>query len=168
MSANVEIKVGDKYGKLTIVKELPRRRHTSRIYRYVECKCQCGNIKAFKLEGIRSGDTKSCGCLALENLLKRSTTHGHSARKGQSRTYISWFHMKARCLNKKDKWHQKYYSDIKMCKRWLKFENFLLDMGERPTRKTLDRINCYQDYKPSNCRWATHKEQMNNLRKKAH
>ena len=83
-----------------------------------------------------------------------------------TRTYKTWTLMKQRCLNKKHtSW--KWYGEkgVLICDRWLEsFENFLKDMGERPEGKTLDRINPYGNYEPSNCRWATRKEQSNNKR----
>lgn len=71
-------------------------------------------------------------------------------------TYKSWSEMKYRCGRKKE------YKNISYCERWEKFENFLQDMGERPANCSLDRINVYGNYEPSNCRWANNHIQATN------
>ena len=90
------------------------------------------------------------------------TTHGLSGTP----EYQAWKHMKARCFNP----NHKAYSDyggrgITVCDRWLYFENFLADMGSRPTAKhSLDRIDNDGDYSSKNCKWSTKAEQQNNQR----
>jgi hypothetical protein len=86
--------------------------------------------------------------------------HGHAKRGARSGTYNSWRNMLQRC--QRDDLHNSYlYKEkgITVCARWLKFENFLADMGERPPGKTIDRIDGSLGYFPSNCKWATPYEQ---------
>lgn len=90
--------------------------------------------------------------------------HGHVCGYKESRTYKSWRSMRNRCRNPKAPIYKKYGArGIKVCERWDSFENFLVDMGERPEGKTLDRFpNGKGDYEPGNCRWATPSEQARN------
>lgn len=91
--------------------------------------------------------------------------HGHAKHGGlRSPTYQSWDNMIGRCLRKKNPYFHCYGgAGIKICKRWLKFQNFLADMGVRPEGKTLDRFPDNRgNYEPGNCRWATRSQQQNN------
>ena len=91
--------------------------------------------------------------------------HGHAPKTGISTTYRSWRHMHSRCYNQNVPEH-KYYGarGIMVCARWHDFVNFLTDMGSRPAGLELDRINNNGNYEPSNCRWATRHEQIQNSR----
>ncbi len=131
------------------------------------CRCSCGRSKSATTNDLTSGHAKSCGCI-LKELRASGTlnkTHGHSCFGRVSGTYGSWRGMVCRCSNKNTKaWWSYGHVGIRVCKRWLKFENFLKDMGERPAGTSIDRINIYGDYKPSNCRWATASQQVSNRR----
>lgn len=91
-------------------------------------------------------------------------THGHTANGKYSPTYSSWQSMIDRCRRK----HRKplgNYDHVEMCERWKEFEAFLSDMGERPSGKTLDRIDSAKGYSPENCRWATPTQQARNTKR---
>lgn len=105
----------------------------------------------------------------LKQILSNRATAKKNIKHGltKSSEYKIWQAMKNRCLNK-NVFGYEYYGGrgIKICKRWSRFENFLGDIGKRPSKKhTLDRINCNGNYEPKNCRWATRAEQSRNTRK---
>lgn len=79
-------------------------------------------------------------------------------------TYASWVAMRQRCIHLPDHIYQQ--NGIKICEEWDSFDTFLKDMGERPAGTTLDRIDVYGDYGPSNCRWSSKARQNRNIRKK--
>ena len=167
MSKFIDI-TGQKFGRLT-VKKIAYRKRTKRgkINIYWECSCDCGNICAVKPDDLKSGHTKSCGCLREEFYAKqgeKNRTHGMR----HTPEYNTHQLMKRRCYEKTNE-HYKYYGSrgIKVCDRWLEsFENFYEDMGPKPSKKhSLDRIDNDGDYCPENCKWSTHTQQTNNTRK---
>lgn len=158
---------GKKFNSLTVIKDSGKRAPGGNVYWL--CKCICGKEKAVLDRNFKSGNVKSCGCLRSEiysrNAKKRFTIHGHASNLKHSPVYSTWHAMWQRCINPQSRGYHWYGAKgVKICKRWESFKNFLKDMGERPVGKTIDRINPFGDYKPSNCKWSTHKEQMNNRR----
>lgn len=93
-------------------------------------------------------------------------THGCSIKaKGtpEYATYLAWLSMRWRCTNRNRRDYVRYGGrGIKVCDRWSHFANFMADMGLRPEGMQLDRVNNDGNYEPSNCRWATPKQQARN------
>ena len=165
MRRKLEIKSGDRYGKLTIIKESQSiRTKSGSLQRMVECSCDCGNVKIVNLYHLLKNNINSCGCLYKTISSKNSLKH----HMYSTPEYFTWKSMKARCTNPKSTGYKNYGErGIIICERWVKsFNNFYEDMGKRPLGYTLDRIDPNGNYEPTNCRWATIKEQSINKRKK--
>ena len=128
---------------------------------YWLCRCSCGNKKIVIRCSLIQGTSKSCGCLSIE------TTRRHGMYK--SPEYKSWSSMIQRCTNVKHRSYKNYGGrGIKVCRRWHKFENFLADIGRRPSpRHSLERKKNHLGYFPSNCTWATKDIQSRNKRTNA-
>ena len=122
------------------------------------CKCECGNYTEVKTAKLNNNHTKSCGCLAKTNALKHNAV--------ETREYITWTNIKARCTNPNNKAYKNYGGrGITICENWLSsFEQFFEDMGECPIGFSIERQNNNLGYFKENCIWASPKTQALNRR----
>jgi hypothetical protein len=153
MARKTKDRIGLRYGRLAVVE----RFEVKGLGVGWKCRCDCGKEIYASGYNLESGNTQSCGCLALEARTKHGLTH--------SRVYTIWKGMHQRCNNPRSGAYSDYGGrGIRVCKEWHRFENFLADMGHPPPRLTLERKDNDGHYEPGNCTWATYSDQLSNRR----
>lgn len=171
MSARIEL-AGHLFGKLVVISDAPSTKAGRAMWL---CECECGKSVLVSGKELRSGNTKSCGCLKGEKLTK-----ANKERKGERRVaqrnadhpdYQRWKGMKTRCYNPNS--HR--YADwggrgVRICKEWFhdfkSFAKYIDDnLGRCPQGWTIDRINNEKHYEPGNVRWASPALQYQNTRR---
>ena len=158
------------FGRLTVIG--PTRRVVAHKHTRVHwlCRCACGAETEVPGVRLRRGGQVSCGCYRREIVHTVNRTHGQTATGRASKDYRSWQDMRARCNRKTSANYHNYGGrGITIDPRWDTFEQFIADMGPKPTPDhTIDRIDVNKGYGPENCRWLLKSEQAKNLRKNIH
>lgn len=157
MKIKLDVNTGDVFGRLTVIGKPEKRGN----FKFYPCICKCGNKCTVNIYKLNSGHTRSCGCLQKETVKNMSTKHGFRYHP----LYNTWAGMKKRCDHPSGT-NKEWYKGITYCDSWKSFENFLADMGERPSvRHSLGRIDNALGYTKENCRWENDTQQVRNRKR---
>ncbi|WP_049041837.1 hypothetical protein [Clostridium sporogenes] len=159
---------GKKFERLTVLERagISKNGHIT-----WKCKCDCGNETIVDGSSLRGGNTKSCGCLAIEKSTERVVCLTATHKMSNTRIFRIWYGVKIRCEKPYSKNYDNYGGrGIKICDEWsdtekgfMNFYNWSMANGYNK-RLSIDRIDVNGNYEPNNCRWITNKEQQRNKR----
>lgn len=152
---------GQRFGRLVAVRRVP----TPGGKASWACLCDCGGQTSVRIDALKAGQVKSCGCFRREHgaaVLSALATH----RMSKTPIYKLWVRMLARCNNPEADCYKHYGGrGIRVCTQWHSFERFFEDIGRhRRPGTTLDRIDNDGHYEPGNVRWTTQQQQTWNMR----
>lgn len=151
------IEMGQQFARLTVVQKAESKARSA----HWLCQCVCGSFVSVAASSLRSGNTKSCGCLHTETVRSLRKTHGMTG----SKTYWAWGRMVQRCTNPNVEKYGDYGGrGIAVCERWSMFARFWDDMGECPPGMSLERKDVNGDYSPGNFEWIPIGRQQRNKR----
>lgn len=153
---------GEKFGRLTATE---RSSNDDRSRATWKCFCECGNTIIVQATSLKTGNTKSCGCLKSDTSRELAGPLNRTHGMTRTKTHNTWTSMLQRCYYEGHKSYVDYGGrGITVCHRWMLFENFLSDMGDRPDGMVIGRINNDGNYEPGNCQWEDWFQQGNNKR----
>lgn len=157
---------GMRFGRLTVIEE--SYKENGKVY--WRCRCDCNEETIVQGSKLRGGQTKSCGCLFDEYMQDR-IKYFYKDRVHQ-KLYKTWACMKQRCYNPHNASYNNYGGrGITVCQEWkdnfLNFYNWAIN-NHYNDKLIIERKNVNGNYDPTNCKWATAKEQQNNTRANVH
>jgi hypothetical protein len=147
-----------RFTRLVVISNAGTNKHRALLW---TCLCDCGNTVTVIGNNLRQGNSRSCGCLSVEQTKLRFTKHGMS----NTNIYRTWRHMHDRCYTENNEEFKNYGGrGIAVDPSWHSFGVFFADMGDAPDGMSLDRKDNNANYSKDNCRWATPTEQSMNRR----
>jgi hypothetical protein len=156
------------FGRLTVLAQHGLIKHIGTTWK---CVCVCGNEKIVDRQSLKKGHVRSCGCLCRDHCkaLAIKRRQGGIVDGKKTKAYGVWQALRDRCNNPNNPAYKNYGGrGITVCKEWNSFPQFLKDMGEPPSKRSIDRIDNNKGYFAVNCRWATKSEQERNKRPRTH